>query len=235
MSVSEYRGDIYQRAEALFIEQFKGKATFAALIKASMNQVQNAENALRDMLDYRSIDAATGKQLDGIGSIVGELRFGRSDETYRENIKYRVFSNSSEGDPETVIKAIAWITGSTFVGYTELYPAHVVVSFNGTVPGELLETMNNILSGGVDITLIGSGAPGNLAEDMLAFCDVNSGGVTKYTNPVGKPLGLDYGHEVRTNLNERLVFNDGTSLLMTDYDIAGTGNGYGGKLGELYI
>lgn len=74
------------------------------LIVALMSPVQDAENALQQLLTQRSIDTAVGAQLDQIGTIVGQARGGLVDDDYRRYCRARIAANRSTGSVEDAIK-----------------------------------------------------------------------------------------------------------------------------------
>lgn len=54
-----------------WLSQFEGKPKLEALVRALLKPAQGIQGALRDLFDRRWLDAAEGRQLDGIGEIVG--------------------------------------------------------------------------------------------------------------------------------------------------------------------
>jgi hypothetical protein len=92
-------------SEALdnLVQQFKGSGTLQLFITSWVNEVQELEGVWFDLLNDRWIVTAVGEQLDGLGSIVGESRQGRSDEVYRVAIQARIAINKGSGTPEEII------------------------------------------------------------------------------------------------------------------------------------
>lgn len=111
------------------IQQYKEKPSLEAILRSLIDQIQDAEDAYQQLLNFRSIDNAFGQTLDLIGSIVGATRLtGESDDNFRLRIRYQVSLNTSEGQPERVLDSYRLITGESFVLIQELYPAAVSVS-----------------------------------------------------------------------------------------------------------
>lgn len=54
-----------------WLGQFQGKPRLEALVKALLKPVEGLQGALRALYEERWLDTAVGKQLDGIGEIVG--------------------------------------------------------------------------------------------------------------------------------------------------------------------
>ena len=101
------------------------------------------------------IDTMEGEQLDGIGSIVGEDRQGRSDAEYREAIRVRISLNVSSGEPETVIWLFKTLTDPTgAIDYFEDYPAGYVIYGDGDQFAELLAAMEAASPAGVYVGLL---------------------------------------------------------------------------------
>lgn len=113
------------KTEALsrLINRLSEKENVKALIAALPEQLTIFEDTADQVKNERGIDLAIGIQLDNIGQMVGELRMGRDDETYRDAIKFRVFVNVSKGRPSDLIEAVRVLTQADDVQYLESYPA----------------------------------------------------------------------------------------------------------------
>lgn len=57
-----------------WLGQFVGKTELEALVRALLKPAQGLQGALKDLYEKRWLDAAEGRQLDGIGEIVGLSR-----------------------------------------------------------------------------------------------------------------------------------------------------------------
>ena len=89
------------------------------------NQVQEIEDALRELLYGFDIDQSVGDQLDVIGSIVGQDRLGKSDDDYRIDIKIKIGINTSEGDIEKIITIWRLLAPGAEVTIEEDFPAKI--------------------------------------------------------------------------------------------------------------
>lgn len=118
--------------------QFDNSPKLRALLAAIVGPLHTIESDADDLREKRWIDTAQGAQLDGLGAIVGEPREGRSDEDYREAIRFRVFINVSKGTPPDVIRALGYITKSDDVQYMESWPATVMLYCDGHHAGKLI-------------------------------------------------------------------------------------------------
>lgn len=149
-------------AEAIgnLIEQFKGKPNLEALISSYVTQIQDAENAAFQLITDRSIDTATGAQLDGIGQVVGLDRDGLSDDDYRTRLRVQIRLNLSTGTIEDVLTVATLITGGS-VELFEGWPASIVVTiFELTEdPALVAQIISEARSAGVGSQLIYSPSP----------------------------------------------------------------------------
>lgn len=123
-------------SEALgnLVEQFKDKENLADFITPFVQQVQDAEAAAFELINERTIEAAVGVQLDGIGSIVGVARGGLNDDDYRLRIQAQIKINLSSGTMEELITILDLLIANSFE-IRDFYPAGLVV----TVADELAE------------------------------------------------------------------------------------------------
>ena len=92
--------DIVDNLLDLLIEQFTESDRLHSYLRVFLVQAQEALNEAFALGQLRALSTATGKQLDGIGEIVGELRAGKADEEYRIALYFRIFLNVSSGEPE---------------------------------------------------------------------------------------------------------------------------------------
>lgn len=152
-----YISDHAARSLALLIEQFKkDKPIINGTVNASVSEAQVTEDTLYDMQRFRSIETASGRQLDLIGDIVGVSRTSADDEVYRADIYFGIFLNSSNGEPETLIAALQQITKAAVIDYAEEYPAAVILTMNGVsgaIPADVMEKLRRLKPAGVRIDL----------------------------------------------------------------------------------
>ena len=132
------------------------KALATALIG---NQVQEIEDALRELLYGFDIDQSIGDQLDVIGSIVGQDRLGKSDDDYRIDIKIKIGINTSEGDIEKIITIWRLLAPGAEVTIEEDFPAKIDLitdTFTGTSTqlAYIKEKLGEACAGGVGINQI---------------------------------------------------------------------------------
>lgn len=70
---------------------------FEKLLVALIAPAQDIENMFQQLLTQRGVNTAVGVQLDQVGELVGCVRAGNADETYRLYIKAQILTNQSCG------------------------------------------------------------------------------------------------------------------------------------------
>lgn len=135
-----------------YTQVFKDKPNIAGMTTAFVNQIQKLENVFQDLGFFRFIYTASGEQLDGLGSIVGEQRQGRNDFDYRIAIITRIAINTSDGTPEEFIAILNLVTGSTQVFYYEIKPASVMAFVNTNIDFSIdnISSDSFAFEGGID-------------------------------------------------------------------------------------
>ncbi len=181
---------------ALLISQFRGKPRLEGWARAYLRQCQLLEDAIYDVLIKRLIDNAEGVNLDTIGRIVGELRFGRSDATYKIFIGARVRINRSRGNTTDVLEVLGMITKTSLI-FNEYNPACLFIEML-TVPDQepiLIYIMaHDTKAGGVKLTLIAPTTNTRAARPKSAV----GGPANNALYALGDARDL---HAVRTNVN----------------------------------
>ncbi len=95
----------------LFLDQFHDSYIMNQFTKAFLDESTELENLCQDLYDDRNLDSAVGVQLEQIGRLIGEVRNGRDDETYRQAIKLRIAINTSEGTVQDIINVLNLLYG----------------------------------------------------------------------------------------------------------------------------
>ncbi len=122
--------------------QFRGQPNIEAILSSYLVQCQELENMFIDLLILRRLENAEGAQLDGIGSIVGELRLGQNDTDYRAAIFGRVRRNRGNARVEDIILLFVLLLGPAF-------PIEVVQS--ASLSGAAFFVFINAALGGVGV------------------------------------------------------------------------------------
>ena len=162
------------------------------LVGSVVYPIQEIESTLEDLNTLRSIDTATGAQLDGLGSIVGIERGILNDEDYRTRIKAKILINISEGEPEIIITAYSLLTGSSVTFLQEHYPAGVGLMSDGSIPpGQedlFAELIQSALSAGVRLDSLGYFDPSNPFSFDGAVAPAGGGFGSIYNSAAGGKL-----------------------------------------------
>lgn len=106
VTLGDGRIDHIAKALSRLPEQLKNSTVLIALLKALLAPAQEIEEMFYALLALKSIDDATGAQLDLIGKLVGQSRGGNLDTDYRKFIRVRLSVNKSRGLRSDYIKII---------------------------------------------------------------------------------------------------------------------------------
>jgi hypothetical protein len=141
---------------ARLIGQYQDKPRIAALLSSYLRRVQELEDATNDVLVKRLIDNAADAQLDAIGRIVGEVRDGKSDATFRLFILARIRINLSFGHGDDVIDVLNLVESSAFL-LREYWPATMFVDYavpTTVAPSTLIQLARLAKSAGVRLQIL---------------------------------------------------------------------------------
>ena len=155
MSVMQITTHI-EDAKNRLLFQYRGKANIEGLLDSlGGQQIQDLEDILFNVSTILEIDNSIGIQLDNIGKIVGQLRNGQVDSTYKLFLKAKAARNVSEGDIERILSVWKIITGGTDIQITEIFPAEIELFSDVPVPDELaadaFALMQDIVAAGVRV------------------------------------------------------------------------------------
>lgn len=186
------------QADALkrLMEQFKGKANLTKILNIYLPRIQEVEDEIFKLLNALDIDSQEGQFLDFIGEIVGLTRVsGTSDARYRQLLKAKIGTNTSEGIPEQIISVFKILTQSEWVHFIDLFNGNV--SLTGTVEftdqdeiNDLFEDMDAVLMGGVRMPFF------VCADETESFAFAGPGpaglGFDDGTGTVGGKFAIEY-------------------------------------------
>ncbi len=143
-------GDYVLKAISRLTSQFDLSILLQGLVAAIVKPLDELQGHADSIKSERWIDTAIGKQLDGCGYIVGEMRQGRDDDAYREALRFRVFVNISKGTPSALIQGLKFLTSPSDVQYIEQYPATAILFTNGPiVPTEIQSQIQDLSPAGI--------------------------------------------------------------------------------------
>jgi hypothetical protein len=142
-----------------------GAPNLDALISAVASQYQDIETAMIGLLTLRSLDTASGAQLDGLGQIVDLVRVsGQTDADYRFALLTQMIVLSKSGDVESIIQAYLRVMGAATAEYSEVYPATVQIAAipsvdvtDSAVAAFISATMQRVKAAGVNLILTTTG------------------------------------------------------------------------------
>jgi len=86
-------------------------SNISKMMKLAANHIQENEELLQQIGDWRDIDQAEGVTLDYIGRNIGQDRMGFDDATFRVLLKSRIIRNNSDGSIPTILKFLSFILG----------------------------------------------------------------------------------------------------------------------------
>lgn len=166
--------DQVQLGKDRLVTQWADKTTVQGLLKSYTENVQTVEDVYGQLLNERSVFTAIGVQLDVIGTIVGEVRNGKTDEPYRQAILNRIAINRANGTPENIMTLLKTITGSTTATIFEHYPANVHAHISGSPSNATADTLVGITPAGVSARLMFDGGVKSYigATAQQAFFDI---------------------------------------------------------------
>jgi len=145
---------------ATLIQEYKGKPRIAALLTAYLTQIQDLEDSFFELVLDRTLEASVGVQLDGLGSIVGQAREGRSDADYRLWIQARIRANRSNGYVSDLIVIALLVTTDNTIEINQYPPASLHIIIGGILdedPDQIALLLNGAIAAGVGGAIIYQG------------------------------------------------------------------------------
>lgn len=180
--------DYLGTARSRVTEQFKEKPVFDKFLQLLSHGVEEAQETLRDVMQLRSLDTATGVQLDVLGDLVGQGRTVTSkslatasnptgtvvldDETYRIVIKSQIRKNVATGTVNDVLDAASFILstigGTPVVIKIKEGTAKASLAFGRTLTQLEKALLKGYISNGVETSLLPRPV-GVAFEDFVSF------------------------------------------------------------------
>jgi hypothetical protein len=118
------------------------------LAKIAADNIQDNEDLLFTIRDFRDIDQAAGVPLDEIGRDIGQSRGVTGDDVFRTLIKAKIRRNLSDGSIETLIDFISFILScdpsEIYIRerWTEYFNQTILANFVGKVTGSTVGNPN---------------------------------------------------------------------------------------------
>ena len=131
--------DIAKRDYTSYIDllpaQFENATRLQQFLSIFLNESQEFFDELYKLFETGlDLETATGYQLDILGKLLNEYRNGRTDDEYREAIKFAQFIANSSGTIPELITYLNQITNSTTSRVFEHYPATICMEVDGDAP-----------------------------------------------------------------------------------------------------
>ncbi len=138
-------------------EQFRNKPRIEVLAKAIARQYEEIEIMFQELRELRSMETATGQQLDYCGDIVGISRVESAlycenvdfdiidDERYRLFVMYKALRNSTQCTYDEMIAGCKLLFNADPIYYSEseANPASFILSIGANMSEELLELLSS--------------------------------------------------------------------------------------------
>lgn len=95
------------------LQQYQGRPNITALLTALVTQIQDLENAMYPIDQYRQLYSAYGQQLDNLGEVIGLERNGLTDNEYFVLFLGTIAENNSDTTAPTMLNIIKTIFQSS--------------------------------------------------------------------------------------------------------------------------
>ncbi len=118
MIVTKIENHVQQALDRL-LQQYKGRPNIAAFITALVEQVQDLEDAIYPLDQYRQLIYAYGQQLDNLGEVIGLSRNGLNDQEYLVLLLGTIAENNSDSTAGTLLDVIQLVFQSSQVFYKD--------------------------------------------------------------------------------------------------------------------
>lgn len=105
--------DVYKKVMNRITDNYNRNenSNISKMMKLAANHIQENEELLQQLSDWRDIDQAEGVTLDYIGRNIGQDRMGFDDLVFRVLLKSRIIRNNSDGSIPTILKFLSFILG----------------------------------------------------------------------------------------------------------------------------
>lgn len=213
--------DITQRDYTSYIdllpEQFSQAENTKKLLEIFLTEDQVFFDELIKLFEVGlDLETATGYQLDIIGKLAGEERDDRTDEQYREAIKFKQFINNSSGTTPELLSYLKTITNSEKTYLYEHYPATVCTEVDGDAPSvTTVELTDQSAAGGVDVHSIIYAPDGEAVRpvEITNAYDNYDSGSDSFTEVTDKTNRLYYAIRPETDIYQGSVSLAGRSYM----------------------
>jgi hypothetical protein len=171
--------DYLEVARARYTEQFKNQLVFDKYVQLWLTSSTELQQALKSLMQDRSVDTAYGVQLDIIGDIVGQPRvlfdttllkyFALFD--YPEAQSYGDLNDNSLGGPRWDIDTA--LTGNTLLNdeqYRLFIKAKILKNSTNATPDDMIKFVNFVFGASISVVI----AEGNAEFTLLIGKELSS-------------------------------------------------------------
>lgn len=188
-------------AVARLPDQFIDSPNLINLVSLNGDRMQGINDEAIKMLDGMSLSTASGKQLDNLATILNLTRIvGESDADFRARILSETAVLAKSGEPSHVIDVYLLLTEASSVFFNENYPAGIQLAAHvaadaedADVDASVINSMNNVKAGGIDMILVISPETDFFFFDSEANVDASGNGTSDASGGFGSALDVDGG------------------------------------------
>lgn len=244
---------IYDKVVKLLPEQYKSAENLNKVLSIFGDEVDELLTAIAQVKASLYINSAVGIQLDLIGVIIDLKRNALTDETYREEIIFKIFQNVSIARVEDLIFILKTVTQATLIVYSDDPPAAYTIYTDGsTINGNLNDFMDKVSGGGISVSVymgleetplvfpllhtteadLIDNNDNNIVTNIGLQIIVNfrEGGISQDLLDLysGDGMGTVAINSLTDDIGNNIVINTGQQIIMVDRD--GVSTDPGGKL-----
>lgn len=193
--------DYTEKALARLPNQFIDSSNLINLVSIQSDRMQWLNDELIKMLDGMSLSTASGKQLDNLATILNLVRItGESDSDFKSRITSETAVLAKSGEVSHVIDVYLLLTEASLVFFIENYPAGIQLTAHiatdaedSDVDSAIINSMNNVKAGGVDMILVISPETDYMTFDSADFVDSNGNGEINASEGFGSSTDVEGG------------------------------------------
>jgi hypothetical protein len=126
------KDNVVESAQNNLLYQFKDLPNINTMVKIFAAELQEIENESNNLLLFRTLEDASGKQLDNIGEVLGLARQSTNDEIYRSFLKIRNVRQTGVGSAESVTSLLKLFTGDENISFYKGEKYQVDVTYDTT-------------------------------------------------------------------------------------------------------
>ena len=142
------------RASQLLTTQWDNSPKVQGLLKSFAENLHLVEDVFFQLLNERGISTAIGEQLDVLGRLTGELRYGRGDDRYRLAIGNRANINRSNGTAPELLSFLSGLTATNNVKLWEHLSGDIHLFTDSNPSPFVAHALKDAASAGIHVRLM---------------------------------------------------------------------------------